>query len=464
MVPAQSNINALADLKGRKLAIAGGPLDKSWLLLQGLARRSDLDLRKQANVVYGAPPLLTEKALQGEIDATLTFWNFCADLESKGFRRAVGMDSVMRALGAKGPVAIVGYVFDSAFAGRNRAAVDRFLSPRSSARKRFSLLPRPNGNGSLHASAYAMARRSRSIASVTAKASCGGRSPRRKRTPVRSTASSPRSVAPSSSDRHASSRPARSTGRPSEPAVALRLVSLALMLAAWYAGSRFAGPRLFPDPESVALAIVNEARSGALAFNLGVTLARVAVSFAIAMLLGTLFGLVMGRSRTADKLGDPWLIVLLNLPALVIIVLAYVWAGLTETAAILAVALNKLPIATVMVREGTRSLDPALDDMAHVFRMSAWTRLRHVVMPQLAPYLAAAARSGLSLVWKIVLIVELLGRPNGVGFEIGVAFQLFDVTRILAYALAFVAVMLAIETFLVQPLERHVARWRPKPA
>ena len=98
--------------------------------------------------------------------------------------------------------------------------------------------------------------------------------------------------------------------------------------------------------------------------------------------------------------------------------------------------------------------------MAQVFRMGTWTRMRHVVIPQLAPYLAAAARSGLSLVWKIVLIVELLGRPNGVGFEIGVAFQLFDVTRILAYALAFIAVMLAIETLLVQPLERHVARWR----
>jgi len=67
-------------------------------------------------------------------------------------------------------------------------------------------------------------------------------------------------------------------------------------------------------------------------------------------------------------------------------------------------------------------------------------------------------------VWKIVLIVELLGWPNGVGFEIGTAFQLFDVTRILAYALAFVAVMLVIETVLVQPLERHVTRWRPRTA
>jgi NitT/TauT family transport system permease protein len=243
-----------------------------------------------------------------------------------------------------------------------------------------------------------------------------------------------------------------------------RLISLALLIAAWYAGSRIAGARLLPDPQAVLLAMVDEARSGALALNLGATLARVAAAFGIAMALGSVIGLLMGRSRVADRLGDPWLIVLLNLPALVIIVLAYVWAGLTETAAIAAVALNKLPIATVTVREGARSLDRALDDMAQVFRMPALTRMRHVVLPQLAPYLAAAARSGLSLVWKIVLIVELLGRPNGVGFEIGVAFQLFDVTRILAYALAFIAVMLAVEAFLVQPLERHVARWRPRPA
>lgn len=242
----------------------------------------------------------------------------------------------------------------------------------------------------------------------------------------------------------------------------LRLVSLTALVLAWFVASQAAGARLLPAPQSVALALIEEARSGALAFNLGVTLARVAASFLIAMVLGTVFGLLMGRHRNLDRLGDPWLVVLLNLPALVIIVLAYIWAGLTETAAIAAVALNKLPIATVTVREGARSLDASLDEMAHVFRMGPWVRLRHVVLPQLAPYLAAATRSGLSLVWKIVLIVELLGRPNGVGFEIGIAFQLFDVTRLLAYAFAFVAVMLVIETVLVQPLERHLSRWRPK--
>jgi NitT/TauT family transport system substrate-binding protein len=127
MVPAGSTIKSIPDLKGRKLAIAGGPLDKSWLLLQGLARRSDLDLRRQTTVVYGAPPLLSHKALQGEQDATLTFWNFCADLESKGFKRAVAIDEVMRQLGAKAPVAIVGYTFDATWGAKNKSTIDRFL-------------------------------------------------------------------------------------------------------------------------------------------------------------------------------------------------------------------------------------------------------------------------------------------------------------------------------------------------
>ena len=127
MVPAQSSIRTIDDLKGKTIAVAGGPIDKSWLLLQAFARRSGVDLRKQATPVYGAPPLLSQKALQGETDATLTFWNFCAELEGKGFKRAVAMDEVMKGLGARGAAAIVGYVFDEAWAARNRDAVSRFL-------------------------------------------------------------------------------------------------------------------------------------------------------------------------------------------------------------------------------------------------------------------------------------------------------------------------------------------------
>ena len=82
------------------------------------------------------------------------------------------------------------------------------------------------------------------------------------------------------------------------------------------------------------------------------------------------------------------------------------------------------------------------------------------MLPQLMPYIAAAARSGLALVWKIVLVVELLGRSNGVGFQLYTAFQLFDVTGILAYALAFILVVQLIELAILQPWEAAANRWR----
>lgn len=240
----------------------------------------------------------------------------------------------------------------------------------------------------------------------------------------------------------------------------IRAASLVALLALWQCAAFFAGARRLPGPSPVLETILAEAQSGALLSNLSITLARVAAAFALAMSVGAALGYWMGRSRLADRLIDPWIVVLLNLPALVVIVLAYIWAGLTEAAAISAVALNKLPNAVVAIREGARALDPDLEEMARAYAFSPLARLRHVVAPQLAPWFAAATRAGLSLVWKIVLIVELLGRPNGVGYEIYVAFQNFDMRLLLAYALPFVALTLAVETLMVQPVERYASRWR----
>jgi NitT/TauT family transport system permease protein len=243
-----------------------------------------------------------------------------------------------------------------------------------------------------------------------------------------------------------------------------RVLSLAALLALWALVAALAHSRLLPDPLSVGAAILADIRSGELPFQMACTLARVLAAFSVAFSLGVVAGYAMGRWKVVDRYADPWLIVLLNLPALVVIIFAYVWIGLNETAAIVAVALNKLPNVIVVTREGVRSLDASLDDMSRAFRMKWLTRIRHVVLPQLAPYLAAVSRSSLSISWKIVLVVELIGRPNGVGFVLGSAFSLFDMTRILSYAISFVALMLAIETLLVQPLERRTNRWRRRPA
>jgi NitT/TauT family transport system permease protein len=239
-----------------------------------------------------------------------------------------------------------------------------------------------------------------------------------------------------------------------------RALSIIALVTLWAIAAALVHSRMLPSPLMVAGSIVTETLNGELPYEMGCTLARVIVSFSIALVLGSLAGYAMGRWRAVDRYGDPWLVVLLNLPALVTILFAYIWIGLNETAAILAVALNKLPNVVVMMREGTRALDPDLDEMARAFRLAGFSRVRHVVMPQLAPYFAAASRSGLSIAWKIVLVAELIGRPNGVGFVLGTAFSLFDLTRILSYALTFVALMLTIENLLVQPLERRAQRWR----
>ncbi len=246
-------------------------------------------------------------------------------------------------------------------------------------------------------------------------------------------------------------------------AFGLRLISVVAFFLVWGVGSLALGPRLCPDPVTVLAFAGREIASGELPYHLAVTLARVAAAFLIAMSIGVATGLVMGRSPFANALAEPWMILLLNAPALIIIVLAYVWIGLNEVAAIVAVALNKIPNATVTIREGTRALDPSLMEMARSYRFSRGKTLRHVILPQLQPYIAAAARSGLALIWKIVLVVELLGRSNGIGFQIYIYFQSFDVRAILAYTIVFVGVMLTVEFALVQPLEKRAYRWRPKP-
>lgn len=235
---------------------------------------------------------------------------------------------------------------------------------------------------------------------------------------------------------------------------------MALLIALWWGAAETLDIRNLTSPGEVLELLIEEAQSGELFYHLIATLARVAAAFIVAMVIGTAIGIALGRNAQANRFFDPWLILALNMPALVTIVLCYVWFGLTEVAAVVAVALNKIPNVAVTLREGARSLEPGFDNVAKIYRFGFSKKLKAVILPQLEPYLAAAVRSGLALIWKIVLVVELLGRSNGVGFQIQLYFQNFDIGRILAYALAFIAIVQAIEWGLIRPWEQRVRRWR----
>lgn len=128
MVKSDSPLNKLEDIKGHVLGVAGGPLDKSWLIVQAAALRQGIDLKRTATLQFGAPPLMAEKLQQGEAEASLNFWNFCASLETKGYRRIFEVRDAEAALGLKEPVAVIGYVFSEEFATAHKSALDRFIA------------------------------------------------------------------------------------------------------------------------------------------------------------------------------------------------------------------------------------------------------------------------------------------------------------------------------------------------
>ncbi|MES9992793.1 MAG: ABC transporter permease subunit [Candidatus Thiodiazotropha sp.] len=239
-----------------------------------------------------------------------------------------------------------------------------------------------------------------------------------------------------------------------------RWLFLSVFLAIWQITAYLLESNELPGPLQVMQSLWSHLTDGDLLASIAVTLRRVVLAFTIAMLAGILVGFLMGRFPLIDTILDGVLIMGLNIPALVVIILCYVWFGLVEAAAVTAVAINKMPLVAVTVREGVRAIDHQLLQVGEVFKVPLLRRLVHIYMPQLYPYLMAAARSGLSLIWKIVLVVELLGRSDGVGFQLNTFFQFFDITSILAYTLAFVFVIYSIESLLMRPLENYLTRWR----
>lgn len=239
------------------------------------------------------------------------------------------------------------------------------------------------------------------------------------------------------------------------------VISLLGLIALWACAAWLGDdPTVLPGPREVWSVMRDESASGELPHHLLATLRRVCLAFLLAMGFGLIIGIAMGLHAGLNKWLGAWLVVLLNIPALVVIVLCYLWIGLNETAAITAVALNKTAMVAVTIREGVQSFDTKLAQMAQSFRMSFTAKLRHVMLPQLWPFIASSTRNGLAIIWKIVLVVEFLGRSDGVGFQIHLYFQLFETAYVLAYALSFVLIMLLIEYGLIGSFERRAVRWR----
>jgi NitT/TauT family transport system permease protein len=240
----------------------------------------------------------------------------------------------------------------------------------------------------------------------------------------------------------------------------IRLASALSLLALWVILSLLLSENVVPGPLATLGFLGHEIARGALFFNLWMTFKRVVIAFVIAMLLGISLGVASGASQRWERVISPWLTVGLTIPRIVLFVIAYLLLGLTDFAAIVALVLSAVPTIIVQMREGTQALDGKLLEMARAYRRPPLSIWRQVVFPQLLPYFIGTARGALSLAWKMVVLAELLGRTNGVGYEIYFYFQLFNMKGVLAYGLAMMIILALVDLAFVMLMRRATFRWR----
>ncbi len=239
-----------------------------------------------------------------------------------------------------------------------------------------------------------------------------------------------------------------------------KLLSICLLVILWQSIAIIANTDVFPSVIDILGSLFDHLVNKDLILNAGITLQRVFIAFVFSMIIGIFFGIIMGLFPRFDSFFDIFLIIGLNIPALVSIIICYIWFGLTDFSAILAVVINKVPIIIVNIREGVKAMDKKYSQLAQVYEIPKRDLITKIYFPQIYPYIMATTRLTISLIWKIVLVVELLGRSDGIGFQMAMFFQNFDITSIFAYSFAFIFIVILIEKLILNPLEIRAKRWR----
>jgi NitT/TauT family transport system permease protein len=243
---------------------------------------------------------------------------------------------------------------------------------------------------------------------------------------------------------------------------ALRIGSILVMVLVWWSLTWFFPPNLIPHPLETFSEVGAIVNTGQFLSEMGATLRRVGVGFAIAMLIAIPLGIVMGTIKSLENFFEPPVILGLTMPGLVWAVMAIMFFGLNENSAYVAVAITIMPMLAISLWQGTKSIDKDLIDMSTAFHASPWSKIIDVILPQLLSHILAAIRYGLGLAWKVVVVVEMFGFSNGVGYQVVRGFNVFSMKQVMAWAITFLIVMIFIEFGVIGWLESRVTRWRPK--
>ncbi len=241
-----------------------------------------------------------------------------------------------------------------------------------------------------------------------------------------------------------------------------RWLALAVVLGAWQAYAGYRATRVIPTPGKVINVMWRALASGEFFQHLGVSMVRILLGFGAAMIVGIIVGILMGSRRSWEQYFKDLVLFGLALPGLLYAVFSVLLFGLSIMASLVGILGTSYPFVAVNITEGVKALDRDLLDMCRVYRVGRGKVVSQVVMPSLLPFVLSAVRSGFAIAWKASTLVEVFGAESGVGYMIRNEFDAYSVHGMLAWALLFGGVMLAIEYGILLPAERYFARWRPK--
>lgn len=249
--------------------------------------------------------------------------------------------------------------------------------------------------------------------------------------------------------------------RRSYTGVRRRVLSLVVLIALWFVVSLFFDDTVLPGPAAVFATLWDNLQHGDTYTHLYKTVIRVVAGMGIAVVVGLLVGLIMGMSKFGEQFLDSWVLVAFTVPSVVYGILAILWFGLNDFAAIVAIGVTAVPAVAINIWQGVKAIDLSLVHMGRAFHFSRSSIVKKIVIPQVIPYILAALRYALGTAWKIATVVELIGLSSGVGYQLNYWFGLFNMKQVLAWTIAFTIVLLLIEFIVLKPIEIWLTRWRP---
>jgi NitT/TauT family transport system permease protein len=239
-----------------------------------------------------------------------------------------------------------------------------------------------------------------------------------------------------------------------------RCALAALLIAAWWLGSLAVPVYVLPSPERVFARIVQLSQTGDLPINLVTTLARVVAGFLIAVAIGVPAGILLGSHRALGTFFEPILPVMNTVSSAIWAIFAIVWFGLSPMTPIFVVLMTALPLIITNVWQGTQAVNADFVELAAALRFSRAKTLVKIYLPSILPYFFSGARLAFGFGWRVSLVAETIGASSGVGYRLRQASDLIQTDQVFAWTIVQIAMMLVIEIGMLQPLERHLFRWR----